>query len=96
MSFLFSQARAVYEQFGSFTALLANGQWRLAKKKKKLVYCHIKENKFLFWLLATSAISIQNITTKTKLTLYWKINQFIILKSITIIFKFMHNLRSTK
>ena len=35
MSFLLSQARAVYEQFGSFTALLANGQWRLAQKKKK-------------------------------------------------------------
>ena len=56
MSFLFSQARAVYEQFGSFTALLANGQWRLAKKKKKkLVYCHIKENKF--FILAISHIS---------------------------------------
>ena len=35
MRFLFSQARVVYEQFGSFIALLANGQWRLAQKKKK-------------------------------------------------------------
>ena len=35
MSFLLSQTRAIYEQFGSFTTLLANGQWRLAKKKKK-------------------------------------------------------------
>ena len=29
-----NQALAVYEQFGSFTALLANGQRQLAKKKK--------------------------------------------------------------
>ena len=40
MSFLFSQARAVYEQFGSFTALLANGQWQLAKKKKTSLLPH--------------------------------------------------------
>ena len=72
MSFLLSQTRAIYEQFGSFTTLLANGQWRLAKKKKKKTSLLPHQGKliFLFWLLDTSAISIQNITTKTKLTLY--------------------------
>ena len=49
MSFLLSQARAVYEQFGSFTALLANGQWRLAKKKKKKTSLLPHQGKLIFY-----------------------------------------------
>ena len=49
MNFLLSQARAVYEQFDSFTALLANGQWRLAKKKKKKTSLLPHQGKLIFY-----------------------------------------------